>query len=57
MRIAVDAMGSDNHPEPDVAGSVLAARADGDTIILVGDEARIEAELARHDTSRAFAGN
>lgn len=51
MRIAVDAMGSDSHPEPDVAGAVMAARSFGDTIILVGDEARIEAELAKHDTS------
>ena len=49
MRIAVDAMGSDTHPEPDVAGSVMAARATGDTMILVGDQAIIEAELARHD--------
>ena len=38
MRIVVDAMGSDNNPAPDVAGSVLAAREYGDTIILVGDE-------------------
>lgn len=51
MRIAVDAMGSDTHPEPDVAGAVLAARAFGDAIILVGDPARIEAELGKHDTS------
>jgi glycerol-3-phosphate acyltransferase PlsX len=50
MRIAVDAMGSDDHPAPDVEGGVLAAREFGDTIILVGDEAAIHAELARHDT-------
>ncbi len=50
MRIAVDAMGSDSYPEPDIAGSVMAARADGDTMILVGDRAVIEAELAKHDT-------
>lgn len=47
MRIVVDAMGSDNHPEPDVAGAVLAAREFGDEIILVGDEKRIQAELAK----------
>lgn len=46
MRIAVDAMGSDTFPKPDVAGAVLAARECTDTIILVGDEARIRAELA-----------
>lgn len=51
MRIAVDAMGSDSHPQPDVAGSVMAARTYGDTIILVGDQALIEAELAKHDTA------
>jgi glycerol-3-phosphate acyltransferase PlsX len=51
MRIVVDAMGSDNRPQPDVAGAVLAAREFGETIILVGDQSRIEAELARHDTA------
>ena len=51
MRIVVDAMGSDHHPEPDVAGAVMAARAFADTIILVGDQAGIEAELERHNTA------
>jgi len=51
MRIAVDAMGSDNHPEPDVAGSVMAAREFGGAIILVGDQPQIEAELAKLDTA------
>jgi phosphate acyltransferase len=51
MRIVVDAMGSDNHPAADVAGAVMAARTFGDTIILVGDEAQIEAELAQHNTA------
>ncbi len=51
MRIVVDAMGSDDHPGPDVAGAVLAARSFGDAIILVGDQRRIEAELATHDTA------
>lgn len=51
MRIVVDAMGSDTNPRPDVAGSVMAARKFGDTIILVGDKARVEAELAAHDTA------
>ena len=41
MRIVVDAMGSDHHPEPDVAGGVLAAREYGLEIIFVGDEAAI----------------
>lgn len=51
MRIVVDAMGSDNNPGPDVAGSVLAAREYGDTIILVGDETLIHSELAKYDTN------
>lgn len=51
MRIVVDAMGSDNHPGPDVAGAVQAAREFGDEIILVGDAPRVEAELAQHDTA------
>jgi glycerol-3-phosphate acyltransferase PlsX len=51
MRIVVDAMGSDDHPAPDVAGAVMAARKFGDTLILVGDQARIEAELAAHNTA------
>ncbi|MBW7958366.1 MAG: phosphate acyltransferase PlsX [Anaerolineae bacterium] len=51
MRIVVDAMGSDHHPEPDVAGAVMAARKFGDAILLVGDEPRIAAELVKHDTT------
>jgi len=50
MKIAIDAMGSDNRPLPDVAGSVAAAREFDETIILVGDQGRIEAELAKYDT-------
>ncbi len=51
MKIVVDAMGSDDHPGPDVAGAVQAAREFGDHIILVGDQAKIEAELASQNTS------
>jgi phosphate acyltransferase len=51
MRIVVDAMGSDNHPQPDVAGAVAAAREWGDEIILVGDETKIQRELAGLDTT------
>ena len=38
MRIAVDAMGSDTYPRPDVEGALLAAREYGVGILLVGDE-------------------
>jgi glycerol-3-phosphate acyltransferase PlsX len=51
MRIAVDVMGSDNYPEPDITGAVMAAREFGDTIVLVGDRACIEAELAKQNTA------
>lgn len=51
MRIVVDAMGTDNRPIADVAGSVLAAKEFKDTIILVGDEKKIKVELAKHDTA------
>ncbi len=45
IRIAVDAMGSDEYPLPDVAGSVMAAREYGVEVILVGDEALISPVL------------
>jgi glycerol-3-phosphate acyltransferase PlsX len=51
MRIVVDAMGSDTHPGPDVAGAVQAAREFGDEIILVGDETVIKNALSEHDTA------
>lgn len=52
MKIVVDAMGTDNCPAPDVEGGVIAARDFRDTtVILVGDEARIHAELSRHDSA------
>ena len=50
MKIALDAMGSDARPAPDVEGAVMAAHEFGLTVILVGDEAKIKTELAKHDT-------
>lgn len=49
MHIALDAMGTDTRPKNDIAGGVLAAREFGDTIVLVGDQERIKAELKMHD--------
>lgn len=46
IRIVLDAMGSDNHPTPDVVGAVMAAREYGVEVILVGDEAAIAPVLA-----------
>lgn len=48
MRIAVDAMGGDNAPEAIVSGAVAAARELGVDVVLVGPEARVRDELARH---------
>ena len=49
MRIALDAMGGDHAPGPIVAGAVEAVRDQpGLTVLLVGDEARVAAELANH---------
>ncbi|HET9986383.1 MAG TPA: phosphate acyltransferase PlsX [Longimicrobiales bacterium] len=49
MRIALDAMGTDRHPEVEVQGAVQALRElPGDfQIVLVGDRVVVEAELAR----------
>jgi len=50
VRIVVDAMGSDEHPTPDVVGGVQAAREYGVEIILVGDEALIQPALDTQNT-------
>lgn len=48
MRIALDAMGGDHAPGPIVAGAIDAVRADmALTVVLVGDQERVEAELAK----------
>lgn len=50
ITIAVDAMGGDNAPRPEVEGSVLAARELGVRVLLVGLPGPIRAELGRHAT-------
>ena len=45
MRIALDAMGSDQFPRPDVEGAVMAAREYGEELLLIGDEARVRPVL------------
>jgi glycerol-3-phosphate acyltransferase PlsX len=49
MKIVVDAMGSDHHPQPDVEGALWAARDYGVEIVLVGQQGVVEGELAKHD--------
>ncbi|MBI1277014.1 MAG: phosphate acyltransferase PlsX [Anaerolineaceae bacterium] len=51
MRIALDAMGSDICPVPDVEGAILAAREYGETILIVGDEKLIKPEIAKYDST------
>ena len=55
MRIAVDAMGGDYAPAAIIDGAVRAARelAQVDKVILVGDEAVVRAELAKHGETPA----
>jgi glycerol-3-phosphate acyltransferase PlsX len=46
--IALDAMGSDRAPKPEVEGAIHAARNYGVSVLLVGPEATVRAELERH---------
>jgi len=46
--IAVDAMGSDHAPRPDIEGALAAAREFGVRILLVGLVPELKRELARH---------
>src|SRR5581483_2502560 len=46
--IALDAMGSDKAPRPEVDGALQAARQYGVRVLLVGREPQIRAELGRH---------
>lgn len=50
MRLALDVMGGDFAPANPVGGVVQALREYNDfTVIMVGDEAKVRAEIARHD--------
>jgi len=51
--IAVDAMGGDDAPGPEVAGAVAAARSSDIDVVLVGDERRVQLELDRIGASNA----
>ena len=46
--IALDAMGSDRAPKPEIEGAILAARHHDVEVILVGPEAPLQAELRLH---------
>jgi len=46
--IALDAMGSDRAPKPEIEGAIQAARQYGVRVLLIGPEATVKAELDRH---------
>ncbi len=46
--IALDAMGSDRMPKPEIEGAIQAARHFGVRVLLVGPEQALQAELARY---------
>ncbi len=54
VTIAVDAMGGDHAPKPEVEGAVRAAKTLGVRVILVGREELLREELARHDGARGL---
>jgi glycerol-3-phosphate acyltransferase PlsX len=49
--IALDAMGSDRAPKPEIEGAILAARQYGVRVLLIGPEATVKAELDRHSAA------
>ena len=52
--IALDAMGSDRAPKPEVEGAIQAARRFGIQVTLVGPEERLRAEFSRHPFARSL---
>src|SRR5579871_658526 len=49
LTVAVDAMGGDKAPVPEVEGAIRAAREYGHRVLLVGDAKTVERELKAHD--------
>jgi glycerol-3-phosphate acyltransferase PlsX len=52
--IALDAMGSDRAPKPEIEGAIQAARRFGIQVSLVGPEQTLRAEFSRHPFSRSL---
>ncbi len=50
MRIVLDAVGGDHAPQEPIKGAVQAARTRGCSLVLVGPEQQITAELQQHNT-------
>lgn len=55
-RIAVDAMGTENAPHPELEGAILAARERFAEIVLVGPQDLLRRELARRDAENLAIG-
>jgi len=53
LTIALDAMGSDHAPGPEVAGALAVARAGELEVLLVGDEPRLRAAIASRGSATA----
>jgi glycerol-3-phosphate acyltransferase PlsX len=53
--IALDAMGSDRAPRPEIEGAIHAARHLGVRVLLVGPDSRLRAELERHPFAAGLA--
>jgi phosphate acyltransferase len=54
ITIAVDAMGADRAPKPEIEGAILAARQCDVRVLLVGQEEVVSAELAHHPDARGL---
>src|SRR6266536_4144799 len=52
--IALDAMGSDRAPKPEIEGAIQAARRFGIPVKLVGPEETLRAEMFRHPFARSL---
>jgi fatty acid/phospholipid biosynthesis enzyme len=53
MRIVLDAMGSDTHPNPEILAAIEASNRWGDTTLLVGPEDLLLPMLDSHEASKA----
>jgi phosphate acyltransferase len=54
LTIALDAMGSDRAPKPEVEGAIAAARQYGHEIALIGPRQVVQAELAQHPAAQSL---
>lgn len=54
LTIALDAMGGDNYPKPEIEGALLAVKSQNVKVILVGREDVIRKELEAHPESRSL---